>query len=199
MVSDWNCLKYFCVFLYCDHQVHRDFLITLHITVKNFRTKIWKVYFTSFWGSYSGMIPCSMVDVYWSLGATCVVLRTGNGFVFVMFLFLYTDWFLTLVFRVKCLLYNGPCPVTLNALKFWCSSPPPPPPFRITNLTFQRWSDFNWTSAQDFRVLNLQHLSKHSQPYGAPRPAACAELKARTVHRAWNGRGNRKSFNNFGH
>jgi hypothetical protein len=24
MVSDWNCLKYFCVFLYCHHQVHRD-------------------------------------------------------------------------------------------------------------------------------------------------------------------------------
>jgi hypothetical protein len=30
MVSDWNCLKYFCVFLYCNHQVHRDFLITLY-------------------------------------------------------------------------------------------------------------------------------------------------------------------------
>jgi hypothetical protein len=29
-VSDWNCLKYFCVFLYCNHQVHRDFLITLY-------------------------------------------------------------------------------------------------------------------------------------------------------------------------
>jgi hypothetical protein len=30
MVSDWNCLKYFCLFLYCNHQVHRDFLITLY-------------------------------------------------------------------------------------------------------------------------------------------------------------------------
>jgi hypothetical protein len=29
-VSDWNCLKYFCVFLYCNNQVHRDFLITLY-------------------------------------------------------------------------------------------------------------------------------------------------------------------------
>jgi hypothetical protein len=29
-VSDWNCLKYFCVFLYCNHQVHRDFLMTLY-------------------------------------------------------------------------------------------------------------------------------------------------------------------------
>jgi hypothetical protein len=29
MISDWNCLKYFCVFLYCNYQVHRDFLITL--------------------------------------------------------------------------------------------------------------------------------------------------------------------------
>jgi hypothetical protein len=24
-VSDWNCLKYCCVFLYCNHQVHRLF------------------------------------------------------------------------------------------------------------------------------------------------------------------------------
>jgi hypothetical protein len=30
MVSEWNCLKYFCVFLYCNYQVHRDFLITLY-------------------------------------------------------------------------------------------------------------------------------------------------------------------------
>jgi hypothetical protein len=38
MVSDWNCLKYFCVFfLYCNHQVHRDFLITLY----NDHTKLW--------------------------------------------------------------------------------------------------------------------------------------------------------------
>jgi hypothetical protein len=27
-VSDWNCLKYFACFLYCNHQVHRDFLIS---------------------------------------------------------------------------------------------------------------------------------------------------------------------------
>jgi hypothetical protein len=32
IVSDWNCLKYFCAFLYCNHQVHRDFLITLYNT-----------------------------------------------------------------------------------------------------------------------------------------------------------------------
>jgi hypothetical protein len=32
MVSDWNCLKYFCVFfLYFNHQVLREFLITLYI------------------------------------------------------------------------------------------------------------------------------------------------------------------------
>jgi hypothetical protein len=42
IVSEWNCLKYFCVFLYCNHQVHRDFLITcitcsgtLHHTVQS--------------------------------------------------------------------------------------------------------------------------------------------------------------------
>jgi hypothetical protein len=29
-VSGWNCLEYFCVFLYCNDQVHRDFLITLY-------------------------------------------------------------------------------------------------------------------------------------------------------------------------
>jgi hypothetical protein len=30
MVSDLNCLKYCCVFLYCNHQVHRDLWITLY-------------------------------------------------------------------------------------------------------------------------------------------------------------------------
>jgi hypothetical protein len=30
MLSDWNSLKYFCMFLYCTHQVHKDFLITLY-------------------------------------------------------------------------------------------------------------------------------------------------------------------------
>jgi hypothetical protein len=35
MVSDWNSLKYFCVFLYCNHQVHRDFLITLYYEPRN--------------------------------------------------------------------------------------------------------------------------------------------------------------------
>jgi uncharacterized membrane protein YccF (DUF307 family) len=31
MVGDWNCLKYyiFARFLCCNHQVHKDFLITL--------------------------------------------------------------------------------------------------------------------------------------------------------------------------
>jgi hypothetical protein len=29
MVSDWNCLKYFCLFFYFNHQVSRNFLITL--------------------------------------------------------------------------------------------------------------------------------------------------------------------------
>jgi hypothetical protein len=32
MVSDWNCLKYFCVFVYCNRQVPRDLLITLYNT-----------------------------------------------------------------------------------------------------------------------------------------------------------------------
>jgi hypothetical protein len=33
MVSDWNCFKYFCIyFLYCNDQVHTDFLITLYKT-----------------------------------------------------------------------------------------------------------------------------------------------------------------------
>jgi hypothetical protein len=34
VVSAWNCLKCFCVFLYCNHQVHRDFwspCITYHV------------------------------------------------------------------------------------------------------------------------------------------------------------------------
>jgi hypothetical protein len=29
--SDWNSLKYFCLFLYCNHQVHGDFTITLYL------------------------------------------------------------------------------------------------------------------------------------------------------------------------
>jgi hypothetical protein len=31
MVSDWNCLKYFCGFLYCNNQMHRDLLIILYV------------------------------------------------------------------------------------------------------------------------------------------------------------------------
>jgi hypothetical protein len=34
MGSDWNYLKYFWVFLYCNHQVHRDFLIILYCVYK---------------------------------------------------------------------------------------------------------------------------------------------------------------------
>jgi hypothetical protein len=42
MVSDWKCLKYFSVFLYCNQKVHRDFLITLYFlrcgqSIKTFR------------------------------------------------------------------------------------------------------------------------------------------------------------------
>jgi hypothetical protein len=37
MVSDWNCLIYFCVFLYCNHQVHRDLLITLYKSKKKIK------------------------------------------------------------------------------------------------------------------------------------------------------------------
>jgi hypothetical protein len=33
MVSNCNCLKHICVFLYCNHQVHRDILITLYIYI----------------------------------------------------------------------------------------------------------------------------------------------------------------------
>jgi hypothetical protein len=31
MVSDLKCLQHFCVFLYCNYQVKRDFLITLYM------------------------------------------------------------------------------------------------------------------------------------------------------------------------
>jgi hypothetical protein len=34
VVSDWNRLKYFFMFLYCNHQLYIDFLITLYIEVK---------------------------------------------------------------------------------------------------------------------------------------------------------------------
>jgi hypothetical protein len=35
MVIDWNWLTKFCVFLYCNHQVHRDFLIILYVSETN--------------------------------------------------------------------------------------------------------------------------------------------------------------------
>jgi hypothetical protein len=39
MVSYWNCLKYFCVFFWCcNHQVHRDFFITLYDSTN---TSLW--------------------------------------------------------------------------------------------------------------------------------------------------------------
>jgi hypothetical protein len=54
MVGDWNCLKHFCVFLYCNRQVHRDFLITLYYTmvyVHNWYNVFCYVYlfFSSLW------------------------------------------------------------------------------------------------------------------------------------------------------
>jgi hypothetical protein len=48
MVSEWNCLKYFCVCLYCNHQVHGVFFITLYKTTY-FREISW----TSFGDSYT--------------------------------------------------------------------------------------------------------------------------------------------------
>jgi hypothetical protein len=39
MLSDWNGLKYICVFLYCNRQVHRDILITLCNTTLTHNTK----------------------------------------------------------------------------------------------------------------------------------------------------------------
>jgi hypothetical protein len=33
MVSDWNCIKYFTFFLFCNHQVHKECLITLYMCV----------------------------------------------------------------------------------------------------------------------------------------------------------------------
>jgi hypothetical protein len=38
MVSGWNCLKYLCVFLYSNHQAHRDFSITLQMAVSVYLT-----------------------------------------------------------------------------------------------------------------------------------------------------------------
>jgi hypothetical protein len=40
MVSNWNCLKYFYVFLYCNHQVHRDFITLYIIRVEYLNTLI---------------------------------------------------------------------------------------------------------------------------------------------------------------
>jgi hypothetical protein len=41
MVSDRNFLKYFCEFLYYNHQVHRDFLIILYnVILRCLRTTV---------------------------------------------------------------------------------------------------------------------------------------------------------------
>jgi hypothetical protein len=34
MESEWNCLKYFYVFLYCNRQVHMEFLVALYYCLK---------------------------------------------------------------------------------------------------------------------------------------------------------------------
>jgi hypothetical protein len=57
IVSDWNCLKYFCVFLYCN-QVYRDFLNTLY-KHQNVDVSVWlhdRVLFSS--------IICSSSESY---------------------------------------------------------------------------------------------------------------------------------------
>jgi hypothetical protein len=41
MVSNWNCLKYFCaLFLYYNHQVHRNILITLYVLADCTNSKV---------------------------------------------------------------------------------------------------------------------------------------------------------------
>jgi hypothetical protein len=55
MVSDWNCLKYFFLFFYCNLQVHRDLLITLYVPTVYFRRKYCKnrpVYISKIYTSY---------------------------------------------------------------------------------------------------------------------------------------------------
>jgi hypothetical protein len=39
MVSDRNCLKYFCMFLYCNHKLHRNVLIILYICSMNQKSR----------------------------------------------------------------------------------------------------------------------------------------------------------------
>jgi hypothetical protein len=69
MVNDWNCLKYFCVFLYCNHQVHRYFLITLYTSVK---FDVWA--FKESWGKPEGsalnsskLMDLSTLEKTWQL------------------------------------------------------------------------------------------------------------------------------------
>jgi hypothetical protein len=40
MVNNWNCLKHICVLLYCNHQMHRDFSITLYNGIRECTTEI---------------------------------------------------------------------------------------------------------------------------------------------------------------
>jgi hypothetical protein len=68
MVGDWNCLK-FCIFawfFYCNHQVHRDLLITLYIILitlyipLNFSPSRWE------WKDGSSMIKWAPLPKYWT-------------------------------------------------------------------------------------------------------------------------------------
>jgi hypothetical protein len=41
IVGDWNCLKYFSVFLYCNHQVHRLFDHPVYVTLMRMCIELW--------------------------------------------------------------------------------------------------------------------------------------------------------------
>jgi hypothetical protein len=67
MVTDWNCLKYFCVFLYCNNQVRRDFLIALDnvtsfVPLTNYCCSVKAISITYF--------ECLVYSIQW----TCVIL-----------------------------------------------------------------------------------------------------------------------------
>jgi hypothetical protein len=81
MISEWNRLKYFCLFLYCNHQVHRDLLITLYLSSSWIfpRHRHFKVVVVALRSYKFAHPPCcyNFVRNYGSTELKCVVLKIG--------------------------------------------------------------------------------------------------------------------------
>jgi hypothetical protein len=75
MASDLNCLKCFYVFLYCNHQVHRDFLITLYETWH--RVGPYPKYGLDWWSGVKAEWAWQLLHVWFLYEVVSKIFRTG--------------------------------------------------------------------------------------------------------------------------